>query len=633
MQSPSPDESPDSAGCIVSFRVGVLVVSCALLAFLPAIGCGFVIPNDRENFQSNLALDYPWGQKLAWAGTTRWMEVYQPLWWVAVSAQHAGWKLNPAGYHAVSLALHGAVAAFLFALTRAILSRLTPGASERAQACTTAAAGLASVLFCVHPLRTEQVVWLSSQGQLFSVLCAVAGAWAYVVAFEADRSPRCRLRWLAGCFALGSAALFFNTSAVTFPLILLLLDWYPLRRLRRVPSQSRLRLSRETRWALVEKTPLLALSLVLMVVTRWAESHAQGLSGKAVARTVSARLADAAQVVWFYPYKTLVPVRLSAFYPRLEFGLFDLSDPHPALSAAAVLATCTLAWSIRRRYPGLTAAWLAYLIILAPHSGLFRFQAHVAADRYSYAASIPWVLLLAAGLAWLIRERTWGSLACWVLAGPLVIGLSILSWYQTATWRHSLAVWSHALASGAERSMEARLAMGNALDEAGQNIEALEHYIGAVEIDPESPSARLALISSLARLGNRDAARHELSEFFVPRHDDPHSQADLGKALMFLGEYDQAATALRSALQGDRDLFEAQRDLGLVLALRGDRQGAIRAMESALQLRPDDPRASTELRLLLAVRGSEIWRSKAMNGQAPSSTSRSIRSRIASGTR
>ena len=271
METTQHAEDPGTADSRVTWRMGLLVTAFAVLAFLPALACGFVIPDDKQNFQSNQALDYPWGQKLAWAWTTRWMEVYQPLWWMLVMAEHAVWGLKPMGYHAVSLALHAAVTAALFALTLAVLRRVTPEAKGHAGASAAIAAGLASLLFCVHPLRTEMVVWLSAQPHLPSVLCMILGVVAYLNANQADRTPRSRLGWLVGSFLLGSAAMFFKTSAVTFPFILLVLDWYPLGRLTLDPERSWPWPSRQAWRAVVEKAPLLALSGVMMAVTRWAK--------------------------------------------------------------------------------------------------------------------------------------------------------------------------------------------------------------------------------------------------------------------------------------------------------------------------------------------------------------------------
>ena len=313
-----------------------------------------------------------------------------------------------------------------------------------------------------------------------------------------------------------------------------------------------------------------------------------------------------ALVVWFYPYKTILPNRLAAFYTRTDASLVYLTEPHYAMCAAAVVATCVFAWVLRRRCPGFTAAWLIYLITLAPISGLVRFLPQFAADRYSYAASLPWVVFLAGGLAWAIRERRWATTACWAVAGPLAIGLATSSWYQTATWRDSLSLWNHALEAGQGQSVYAQLALGEALDESGKRIEALNHYIAAVELGPNSSCARVDLARSLIRLGNRNAAIHELREYLRNQQDDPQAPYVLGNALMIAGDYNQSIVALREALRLDPDLFKAHRDLGVVLALRGDRDEAIAALRAAQRLQPDDSQVNANLALLLADRSAKI---------------------------
>jgi protein O-mannosyl-transferase len=593
-------------------RIGLLVTALAVLAFLPALGCGFVIPDDNQNFQSNPAFDYPWGQKLAWAWTTRWMEVYQPLWWMVVMVQHAAWGFKPMGYHAVSLALHAAVAAAVFILTLTMLRWATAEPIEHAGATAGVAAGLATILFCVHPLRAEMVAWLSGQAHLPSVLCMIAGVWAYLRAHEADRSPRSRQGWLVGSFMLGSAAMFFKTSAVSFPFILLVLDWYPLRRLTLDADGATPARMRQAWWVLAEKTPLLALSGVMMVMSRWAKPlDSRFVSGDSITAPLSARLADAALVVWFYPYKTLMPTHLSAFYPRADASLVYLGEPSYAVCAAAIVATCALAWVMRRRCPGFTAAWAAYLIILAPNSGLVRFLPQFAADRYSYAASIPWAVLLAGGLAWLIRKCRWAVKVCWAIVGSLAMVLLVLSWYQTATWRDSVAVWDHALEAGNAKSVDAHVFLGDALFERGRGIEALEQYFAAVEIGPDSPCAQYSMAMGLVQVGNGDAAVHELREFARKRQNDPLAHYALGHVLMVLGKCDQATASLRESLRLDPGNYVAHSDLGVDLARLGDLEGAVAELQTAIRLRPDYPVLKANLDDFLADRGAELRRREA----------------------
>ncbi|MBV8266612.1 MAG: hypothetical protein JO252_09830 [Planctomycetaceae bacterium] len=225
----------------LAWRIGFWIAACTVLAFLPAISCDFVNLDDHRNYRYNEALRYSLTDALYWAWTTLWMGVYQPLAWMLILAEHAIWAVHPGGYHGVSLALHGAVAIALFVVTRKILQRALPESSKRRPDSLQIAAGLATAIFCVHPLRTEAVVWLSAQPYLPSVLCMVAGVGAYLESHEPQKTPRSALRWLRASFVLGAAAMFFKAVAVTFPLLLLVLDVYPLRRLEFDAGQGRAR--------------------------------------------------------------------------------------------------------------------------------------------------------------------------------------------------------------------------------------------------------------------------------------------------------------------------------------------------------------------------------------------------------
>ena len=215
----------------LAWRVGFWVAACAVLAHLPAIGCDFVNLDDPGNYYYNEVLRHPLIDAIGWAWTTLWIGVYQPLAWMLILLEHAIWALHPGGYHGMSLALHGAVAVALFVVTRKILQRALPEASRERPDSLLIAAGLATALFCVHPLRTEAVVWLSAQPYLPSVLCMIAGVGAYLESQEPQRAPRSARLWLGASFVLGAAAMLFKAVAVTFPLGLLVLDVYPLQSL------------------------------------------------------------------------------------------------------------------------------------------------------------------------------------------------------------------------------------------------------------------------------------------------------------------------------------------------------------------------------------------------------------------
>ena len=582
-----------------ALRVGFWIAVMAVLAFLPAIGCDFAF-DDLANFQSNEALKYPLGKKLVWAWTTCWGGVYQPLGWILIFFEYAGWALRPFGYHVVSLALHGMIGVALFVVTRMLLDRALVGKAEQKEPIVIVAAGLAALLFCVHPLRTEVVVWLSAQSYLPSVLCLILGVGAYLKAFDGNRPSQSRRKWLAVSFVLGAAAMLFKAGAVTYPLLLLVLDVYPLGRL--TPTQRASGARRQWTLALVEKLPLLVLSLLLMVVAYRARVGDSFDTGEPFSAPLSARLADAAYSVWFYPCKTLVPIGLTIVYPREEASVVHLAEPRFALCAAGVVAVCVLAWLLRRRLPAFAAAWAAYLILLAPNSGLVRFSNQLAADRYSYAASLPWVPMLAGGLVYVIRSRNRASIRTTSVAvvGMVALAFSTMSWFQCATWRNSLELWTHALAVGSDRSVEAHANLALALNDVGFEAEAFEQTQAAVRVAPHSPKAYVLLGNALARQGKNKEAISMMRQAVQAAPDLALTHIYLGSLLMRLGQPDQAEVSFREAIRLEPGNWDGHSDLGLLLATRGQYDEARYHLEKALQIRPNDPVARSNLEHFLA---------------------------------
>lgn len=252
-----------------------------------------------------------------------------------------------------------------------------------------------------------------------------------------------------------------------------------------------------------------------------------------------------------------------------------------------------LIWRMRRTWPGLATAWILYLIILAPNSGLVRYSPQFAADRYSYAASLPWVPLLAGVLVPMLNGRRSFRFLVYSVAACMVLGLSVLSWHQTATWRHSVALWNHALASGAERSLEAHGNLAIALSSAGFEVEAFEHYKAAVRVAPCSAKAHIYLAEALSRRGNLKAAIAQMRTAVEMIPQDARLHYQLASFLMKAGHRDEAEPELRQAITLNPERFEAHRDLGVLLALHNKPEEARAHLMTAIRLRPDDQVART----------------------------------------
>jgi Tfp pilus assembly protein PilF len=530
----------------------VVLAAITLATFAPAIGNSFVSWDDDDNFVRNrwfLGLGWP---QLRWAWTTFHLGVYQPLAWGLLSAESAAWGLDPRGYHAASVFLHAVNTVILYVLVRALLDRssVTAGTGGRRDRAAGLGAGLAVALFAVHPLRTEVVAWASCQPYLPCAMFAMLSVLAYLHAHPASKSTR--PAWTVVSLVLFAAALLSHAVAVSVPAILVILDFYPLGRIG--PGRWRGPAAR-TVW--LEKIPFFALTVVFTALA----IHAKAQSGALVAighHGIAQRLAQSFYGICFYVIKTVFPVGIAALYPLTN--LPEPTDPRVILCVGAVLGASIGALLACRRLPGVLAAWLAYVVILAPNLGLVQVSQYIAADRYSYFASLSFVVLGAAGLTTLIngpaeqngrgRILARGS-ACAGLC--LVVALAAMTWQQCRTWADSVSLWTHAVDHGGDRSAAVRNYLGLALARAGRYEEAMTQLRQSAALDS--------------------------------RYADAH--LNIGFTLMRQKRYEQAGAELKVALQLDPSLHQAHHNLGLVLARQNRLEEAVEHFRESLRLRPD----------------------------------------------
>ena len=421
--------------------------------------------DDEENFLENPSYRGLGWSQIRWAWTTFLIGVYQPLAWMILEVQYVLFGLRPWGYHFTSLLLYALNTVVLFVLTVTLLVRCRPELPREGPWAVALGAGLAVALFAVHPLRTEVVVWASCQPYLPCALFSMLAVLAYLRASREGPSQS-RQGWLVAAFGLFAAALLSKAVAVSLPVVLLILDVYPLRRLGGGPGRWFGPTVRRVWW---EKLPFVALSLIFMVLAIVARAHDRHLV-PLEDRGLSARIAQACYGIWFYVIKTVLPSGITAFYPlppRVEWY-----DPPFLLSILGTLGVSAGLFLLRRRWPGLLAAWLSYVVILAPNLGLVRTGKQIAADRYSYMAMLGGVVLVAAGLCRFgqAMRRVHPVAAVSVAAGlGLILGLVILTRAQCRTWRTSETLWTHALEHGAGHSDLVHNNLGAALVKQGRD--------------------------------------------------------------------------------------------------------------------------------------------------------------------
>ena len=600
----------------------LVVAAIAIAVFAPGLANDFVHWDDDVNFLRN-----PGYRGLGWAqlrymATTTLMSHWIPLTWLTLGLDYVVWGMNPVGYHLTSLLLHAATAAAFCAVARRLLARA--GVEAAAARWGAVAAALA---FALHPLRVESVTWITERRDVLSGLFFVLTVLVYLRACEAEEGRR--RTWLGLAVGLYVLALLSKAVVMTLPVVMLILDVYPLRRL---PPSPRTWTSPAARAVVLEKVPFALLALAGAVIAlAVALTHAGADVAPLSRHGVATRLAFAAFSLAFYLVKTVIPLGLSPLYelPATSSAL----HPPFVLSAAVVVGITVALWGLRRRWPAGLAAWIAYGVLLAPMSGLVQAGNQLNADRYSYLPSLPVALLLGGGVAALVQAREGPILSPLVRRVALgavalaLAGLAGLSVVQVQVWRDTETLFRHALdldprcanclnqlaivesmrgrwdlaAANFERAVALRPDLpgiqGNlsvALLQSGRAAEAVRHLRALLERYPDNPEVWNHLGAALIQEGQLEEARAYLVRAVDRNPSSPTALANLGIALRRLERPAEAIPYLRRSLAIDPAAAVVRFELGAAYIAVGDVAGA---REEATALRRLDPALAERLDL------------------------------------
>jgi tetratricopeptide (TPR) repeat protein len=587
---------------VAALVVGVALAGLTLLVYCPCFDHPFVRLDDQDyvtrnpHVQAGLTAD-----GVRWAFTTFACGNWHPLTWLSLEldATLYGGR-NAGGFHLTNVLLHAANAVVLFL----VLNRMT-GAVWRS--------GAVAALFALHPLHVESVAWVAERKDTLSALFWVLTLAAYV--WYVRRPEVGRYLLVVATFALGLMA---KPMLVTLPCVLLLLDYWPLRRWRpalgRIADPSgkqgglEIRPTEERapapppatpfRTLLLEKVPLFALALASCVLTFVAQSRDEAVQSFQ-AFPSGVRVANALLAYVGYLGKAFWPVDLAVYYPHPGAGVSVAG----ALGAGALLLGLTaLALGPGRRRPYLAVGWLWYLGTLVPVIGLVQVGGQAMADRYTYVPLVGLFLLVtwgAADLAGALRlSGFWPAAAAAVALSACVA----LTWAQLGYWGSDRDLWEHALAvTGPNQYGHCSLA--ECLEEEGDLDAARRHYQQAVAVDPGQVRPHNSLGNVLRKLGRTDeaAAQYRTALQLDPTFALAHY--NLGLVLTDAGRTDEAAAEFRQAVALDPGLLPARCDLGMCYYGQGRLGEAVAEFEAAVALDPQLPATHSTLGNLLAELG------------------------------
>ena len=562
----------------------LLLALAVFLVFGRILGHEFINYDDGEYFTANpIVLRGLTSQGVIWAFRTDCASNWHPLTWLSLMFDAELFGTGPVGPHFTNLLLHAANTVLLFLL----LIRLTGGRWRSA---------FVAALFALHPLHVESVAWVAERKDVLSGLFFMLTLLMY--ARYAEWKSKGAGPGTAGNFSVHSldlrpwsrdyvlALLFFalglmsKPMLVTLPLVLLLLDYWPLRRFEH-----------SSRWHLVrEKLPFFALSIASSVVTVVVQ---KGAVQPLTHLTLGIRAVNAAVAYVRYLYKMFWPFNLAIPYPHHGYWPFWLLG----LSAALLLGASLVAVRQGRRFPFLVTGWFWYVGMLVPVIGLVQVGMQSMADRYTYLPLIGVFIVLAwtgAELAerWRLPRAVAGSVALLLLAACATRTVD-----QLRFWRNSDTLFRHAVAVTRGNDV-AWYNLGEYHFNRKQINEAIACYRNAVEIRSNYDDALNNLGVALAVKGNLDEAVVRIRQAIRCRPNKADAHYNLGNALVLQNQLDEAVVAYTEALRLRPDYPEAHNNLANVLFTQQHRDAAAQHYREALRLNPNHEGAQRGLRAL-----------------------------------
>ena len=624
-----------------SFCIFIIV----MLFFLPSLFNGFVDWDDMPLILMNSDFRGLGLKQLKWMFTTFLMSHYQPFTWLSFCVDWLCWGLNPFGYHLTNIILHSLSAALLYEISFMLFSR---GNLEKKY--VTAGSVAAALFFALHPLRAESVSWITERRDVLSAALFFLAIFLYIRGFHYYKTVHCSdsaqnncvntgslpspsscssisKADLVICFAVYVAACLSKSMAVTLPAVLLLLDFYPLRRitLKNLTDPA-------ARTVLAEKIPFFVFAAVLSVFYYF-------VVGKAIdvpyIDSYMPSFQKAVYAYWFYIVKMIFPYGLSPVYTPPENGYFLYN----IAGGLMLVMLALLAWRLRYRFPSLITSLLYYAGTLFPVCGLLNGAPVPAADRYTYIpsagpalfAGYVFAYLLSGNKSFVLNNNARLRRILTVLTTVFLIVIFSAGIRQQFFWKGSTSVWqrvasvqprsaiawnnlaSLAFAKGekekAEKFMQKALSLapedfnihfycGNLYRLLNRNGDALSEYSRVTELAPSYYEAYIRKAEMESATGLVAEAVKTLRKATEIRPQYPQAWYNLAEMELSSGDYVQAEYSLKELLK----IHEETEDIMLMLSVSAAGQGryyeAAEYCRRALKIRPDYTEAAEFLHRL-----------------------------------
>ena len=613
--------------------VSLCLIVAMIIAYAQVGNFDFVGYDDQEYITENSHVQEGLNLKsINWAFTSFHSANWHPLTWLSHMLDCELYELNPMGHHWTNVQFHIANTLLLFF----IFLKMT-GALWRS--------AFVVALFALHPLHVESVAWVSERKDVLSTFLG----FLMIIAYYRYVKKPCLKKYLLVVMLFG-LGLMAKPMLVTFPFILLLLDYWPL---NRVQFQNDLMRQsngiscfdfRKFLRLIIEKIPLFILAIISCILTFLAQ-QSSGAVQDLGALSIKTRTANALVSYVAYGLKAIWPINLTVFYPHPG----DSLPVWQIFGTALLIATaCILAVRTSKKYPYIAVGLLWYLGTLVPVIGLVQVGEQAMADRYTYIPLIGLFILIAWGVPDLLKKWQYRKIFLGLSAVVILSALTVITLSQASHWKNGITLFENAVKVTennykAQNNLGTALGpvdidkaiyhykeslkikpdyvralynLGTALSEKGNYDEAVLYFTKALEINPKHKDARMNMANVLFKQGKSDKAVFHYNEIIKTDSENADVHYNLAYVLTAQGKLDEATLHYKQALRINPEYLKAHHNLGNILLKQGKTEEAFTHFTEAIKINPDYVQAYNKIGLILFKQGkndgAKVFFSKAI---------------------
>ena len=570
-------------------RLGALLVGLiTFIVYLPALRNGFVNWDDPDYVYENQNIQSIDSRSLGWMFSTFHLQIWHPLTWLSHAVDYVIWGLNPMGHHLTSMIFHGMNAFLIVLLTMHLLDKrsqelLSPPLYSRSHQGALIVATATGLLFGLHPVHVESVAWISERKDVLYAFFYLLSIISYLK-YASSEQRRQKVRNYILCLLFFILSIMSKPLAITLPVVLLILDIYPLGRL------DLMSLFNFRQRVFVEKLPFIVLGLSSAIITLMALQ--KEISSFAV--HPGERILVAIESLAFYLSKMSWPVGLSPLYPYpVRISLFSLQYVSSVFLILGITSLCILSW---KKHKVFSAVWAYFIVTLLPVLKIVKVGTQAAADRYTYLPSVGPFLLIGLGIAWLwekdISKRnvvTPQRLSI-IFFSILITGiLSVMTINQTGIWKNSLTLWNaelkrYSIPAAYNNRGDSYLALG-------QYQRAIEDYDKTIELDRDYAKGYNNRGIAYGDLGKYQLALEDFDAYIKRNSNEPTAYFNRGNIFKILGNYRKAIDDYNKAIELDPRKADVFNNRGNTFLKLNSYQKAIDDFTMAIRLNGNDDKA------------------------------------------